>query len=77
MAGKCEDCNISYIQYMATSHKNENNVYQTKRYYRCPKCSTVYVEVDAPQDENHVPGLMRVEKYLPVKKEETSLDKWM
>lgn len=83
MAGKCEDCNIQYIQYMATCRKDENNIYQTRRYYRCPRCDTIYVEVDYPQDENHVPGVMCVEKYLPVKdeepekKEETSLDKWM
>ena len=83
MAGKCEDCNIPYIQYRATCQKDENGVYQTKRYYRCHKCGTIYVEVDAPQDENHIPGVIRVEKYPPVKKEdpvkkeETRLDKWM
>jgi len=77
MAGKCEDCNTPYEQFQASCCKNSDGVFQTRRYYRCTRCGTVYVEVDPPQDENYHDGVMRVEKYLPVKKEKTTLDKWM
>lgn len=77
MSGKCENCNIQYIQFQATCLKDNNGIYQTKRYYRCPKCDTVYVEVDAPQDEHHSPGVICVEKHPPIKKEKSTLDKWM
>ena len=77
MSGKCEDCNREYVQYKATSYPNEDGYYQTKRYYRCPKCGTVYVEVDPLQDGKHIGDDMVVEKYPPIKKEDTTLDKWM
>lgn len=77
MAGKCEDCNTPYEQFKATSCKNSDGVFQTKRYYRCNKCGAVYVEVDPPQDENYHKGVTVVEKYPGVKKEKTTLDKWM
>ena len=76
MAGKCEDCNVWYVQYMATSCPNSDGFFQTKRYYRCPKCDTVYVEVDPPQDGSYHDGVVRVEKYPPVKEEPVTLDKW-
>ena len=79
MSGKCDDCKREYVQFQATSLKNDAGVYQTKRYQRCPQCGTVYVEVDPLQDDNYHTGKMVVEKYPPVKKEEVevSLDNWM
>lgn len=77
MAGKCSDCNRHYEQFKATCYKNKDGVFQTKRYYRCNNCGTIYVEIDPPQDENYHDGVMRVEKYPLVKKEKTTLDKWM
>ena len=44
MSGKCDDCNVSYIQFKATS-RNKDGLCQTKRYYRCPKCNTIYIEI--------------------------------
>lgn len=77
MSGKCDDCKVWYVQFQATCFHNGDGVFQTKRYYRCPRCGTVYVEVDPLQDENYHNGEMIVEKYPPVKKEKTTLDKWM
>lgn len=77
MAGKCEDCNKPYVQFRAESSKNSDGVFQTKRYYRCEKCGTVYVEIDPPQDENYHKGVMMVEKYPAVKQGENNLDKWL
>lgn len=77
MSGKCDDCNREYVQYKATSYPNEEGYYQTKRYYRCPKCGTVYVEVDPLQDGKHIGDDMVVEKYPVIEKEKTTLDKWM
>lgn len=76
LSGKCEDCNQEYVQYQATSHKNTDGYFQTKRFYRCPRCSTIYVEVDAPDDGKPPYGIIRVEKYPPVKEKLVTLDDW-
>lgn len=63
----------------ATSTFIQEKVYQTKRYYRCENCSTVYVEVLEPMhlDNIHGADVIRVEKYPPIKEKEITLDKWM
>ena len=76
MSGKCEDCNSTYEQYKATCCKNDDGFFQTKRYYRCPKCGTVYIEVDAPQDGKPPFGVIRLEKYPPQKEKPITLDNW-
>ena len=76
MSGKCEDCNCEYMQYRATSRKNADGYFQTKRFYRCPRCGKVYVEVDAPQNGEPPYGVIRVEKYPPVKERMVTLDDW-
>lgn len=77
MSGKCENCNCTYHQFMARSTPIGDRIYQTKRYYRCPKCNTVYVEVLKPQhlDKPSVNEIIRVEKHPP--KKEATLDNWM
>lgn len=79
MAGKCEDCNKPYVQFQATSTLVKENVFQTKRFYRCPKCGTVYVEVLEPKHLDFINGaeVIRVDKYPVRKEEKTTLDKWM
>ena len=79
MAGRCSDCNQPYEQFQATCCKNEDGVFQTKRYYRCHKCGTVFVEVDPPMDEEYHNGVMCLEIYPPIKtvEEKITLDKWM
>lgn len=57
---------MPYIQFKATSSKNSDGFFQTKRYYRCPKCGTIYVEIDPVQDENFHNCNTIVEKFKPV-----------
>lgn len=66
MSGKCDDCNVEYIQFKATCCQNEDGIFQTKRYYRCRKCRTIYIEIDPLQDENYHAGIMKVEKIKPI-----------
>lgn len=66
MSGKCDDCKVEYTQFKATCCQNEDGIFQTKRYYRCPKCNTIYIEIDPLQDENYHKGVMVVEKHKPV-----------
>ena len=80
MSGKCDDCNVNYIQFKATCCQNEDGVFQTKRYYRCPKCHTIYIEIDPLQDENYHIGIVKVEKIKPdnksAKKESVQSKLW-
>lgn len=66
MSGNCDECGVEYIQFKATSSKNNDGFFQTKRYYRCPKCDTIYVETDPVQDGNFHQDNTIVEKFKPV-----------
>ena len=66
MSGKCDDCKVEYTQFKATSRQNEDGIFQTKRYYRCRKCGTIYIEIDPLQDENYHNGITVVEKIKPI-----------
>ena len=48
-------------------------MFQTKRYYRCPVCGAVYIEVLEPEGSK----IIDIEKHSPKKKECATLDKWM
>ena len=65
MGGKCTDCNIEYHQFKATWKPNEG----TKRYYRCPKCETIYIEHD-------IDGETIVKSHKPKPKPVVTLDNW-
>ena len=69
------DCNKSTTQYQATSLIVDGG-YETKRYYKCPKCGTVYVEVLETVAPNEVSDkVVDVLKYTE-KKKECTLDDW-
>jgi len=63
MSGKCTNCNIEYHQFRATWELDEG----TKRYYRCPKCETIYVEHDIDGET-----IVTVQK-----PKRTTLDNWV
>ena len=82
---KCEDCGKQCDHYMSTSYREEKDgvaVHQTKLYFRCPNCHTVYVNVLIPQpvDKANKIKLNNLEKYPYIEKYpvvKVTLDKWM
>ena len=65
----CEDCNKPTHHYSSESILINPGVYQTRRYWKCYSCNTVYVEVLKPEklDEINSIEVDHVEKY-PVRK---------
>ena len=74
MSGKCVDCKVPYQQYMATSFANEEGIFQTKRYYKCPKCDTIYIESLTPFDDDYTGEVIHTEIIRPRKP--VTLDQW-
>ena len=80
---KCEDCNVDCRYFKSTDYvvDKTDNIRQTKLYFRCPKCKTIYVQwLNLCSHKNGrceiISENMHVEKILYVEKKIT-LDNWM